>query len=87
MGVEVLTVSSKGQVVLPVDMRRQLGIGAGSKIAAYMADDIIMLKVIKVPTVEEFREDLKAAQAWAQEVGYKEEDVDDIIHEVRKKNK
>ena len=87
MGVDILTVSSKGQVVLPIEMRKRMSIANGDKLAAFASGDIIMLKVIKVPTVEEFKERLDEAQEWAASVGYKEEDVDDIIKEVRRKKR
>ena len=88
MSVDVLTVSSKGQVVLPVSMRKSLSIDSGTKLAAYVSDDFIMLKVLRIPTVEEFRLKLDEAQEWAASVGYTEEDVDDIVKSFRdKKNR
>lgn len=87
MSVEVLTVSSKGQVVLPVSMRDSLAIQPGDKLAAYATDDLIMLKVLRLPTQDEFRERLDEAQAWAASVGYVETDVEDIVKRVRRKNR
>ena len=84
MSVDVLTVSSKGQVVLPAAMRRSLSIEAGAKLAAYAAEDCILLKVMRVPTAQEFREKQDEAQAWAASVGYREEDVDEIIKSHRR---
>ena len=84
MSVEVLTVSSKGQVVLPVDMRNALSIKPGDKLAAYASDEVIMLKVLRMPSVDEFKARLDEAQAWAASVGYVEEDVDQIVKRVRK---
>ena len=52
MNIYVLTVSSKGQVVLPAEIRKQLSISSGDKLAAYASGDIIMLKVIKIPSEE-----------------------------------
>ena len=46
MSIDVLTVSSKGQIVLPAEMRKRLSIGSGAKLAAYASDDVIMLKLI-----------------------------------------
>lgn len=85
MSVEVLTVSSKGQIVLPVKMRRTIGISDGDKLAAYASDDgVIMLKVVKVPSVQDFKARLDQAQKWAASVGYAEDDVNDIIKSVRR---
>ena len=86
MSTQILTVSSKGQVSLPVSMRRRLSINAGDKLAAYTSGDVIMLKVIKLPTAEEFEKSMNEAREWAASVGYTEEDVDDIINSVRRKN-
>ena len=83
MSLEVLTVSSKGQIVLPADIRKKMEINSGDKLAAYVYNDVIMLKVIKMPTASDFEKDLDAAKAWAASVGYKESDIDSIIKDVR----
>ena len=84
MSTQVLTVSSKGQVSLPVAMRKLLNIDAGTKLAAYVSDDVIMLKPIELPSADDFKAKLDFAQEWAASVGYKESDVNDIIKSVRK---
>ena len=84
MSIDVLTVSSKGQVVLPASMRKSLSIGAGDKLAAYASDDFIMLKVLRMPTIDDFKAKLDEAQAWAASVGYTETDVNDIIKAKRR---
>ncbi len=83
MTVDVLTVSTKGQVVLPAEMRKNLAIAAGTKLAAYASDDFIVLKVIQLPDSDEFREKLDEAQQWAESVGYTEDDVDEIVKSFR----
>ena len=83
MNTKVLTVSSKGQISLPVAIRKLLSIDAGDKLVAYASGDVIMLKTLKLPTAEEFEASLDEAQKWASSVGYKEEDVNDIIKSVR----
>ena len=85
MSTQILTVSSKGQISLPVSMRRSLSIDAGDKLAAYTSGDVIMLKVLKLPSAEEFEASLNEAQEWAASVGYTQEDVNDIIKSVRGK--
>lgn len=83
MNTQVLTVSSKGQISIPVAIRKLLSIDAGDKLVAYASGDVIMLKTLKLPTAEEFEASLDEAQKWASSVGYKEEDVNDIIKSVR----
>lgn len=85
MNAQVLTVSSKGQIVLPVNMRKTLSIDTGDKLVAYVSGDVIMMKVLKFPTVEEFEASMDEAKEWASSVGYQEEEVDDIIKNVRKR--
>ncbi len=87
MSTQILTVSSKGQISLPVAIRKLLSIDAGDKLVAYTSGDVIMLKTLKLPTAEEFEASLDEAQKWAASVGYKEDDVDDIIKSVRNKNR
>lgn len=84
MDMQVLTVSSKGQISLPISIRKSLSIKTGDKLVAYMSGDTIMLKTISLPTPEEFEASLKKAQEWASSVGYKKEDINDIIKSVRK---
>ena len=83
MNTQVLTVSSKGQISLPVAIRKLLSIDAGDKLVAYASGDVIMLKTLKLPNAEEVEASLDEAQKWASSVGYKEEDVNDIIKSVR----
>ncbi len=85
MNTQVVTVSSKGQISLPVAIRKELSIDAGDKLVAYASGDVIMLKIVKLPTALEFEETLKKAQSLAALVGYKEEDVNDIIKSVRQR--
>ena len=85
MSVEVLTVSSKGQISLPSEFRKRMSIDKGDKLAAYAAGDVIMLKPIRIPTEDDFTAMLDKAQAWAASVGYTEDDVDDIIKSVRRR--
>lgn len=87
MNTQVLTVSSKGQISLPVSIRKLLSIDTGDKLVAYTSGDVIMLKALKLPTADEFEASLADAQQWAASVGYTEDDVDEIIKSVRKKNR
>ena len=77
MNTQVLTVSSKGQISLPIAIRKRLSIDPGDKLVTYTSGDVIMLKTLKLPTAEEFEASLDEAQKWASSVGYKEEDVND----------
>ena len=87
MNAQVLTVSSKGQISLPASIRKLLSIDKGDKLVAYTSGDVIMLKTLKLPTIEEFEKSMDEAQDWAASVGYEEQDVNDIIKSVRAKKR
>lgn len=55
MNTQILTVSSKGQISLPVSIRKLLSIDTGDKLVAYTSGDVIMLKTLKLPSAEEFQ--------------------------------
>lgn len=87
MAVDILKVSSKGQVVLPMSMRKRLSIETGARLVAYATEDCILLKVLHVPATDEFKAKMDEAQAWARSVGYTEEDISDIIKSTREKKR
>lgn len=87
MPINVLTMSSKGQLVIPAEIRKKLSIESGDKLAVYASDDVIMLKPVRIPTVEDFMKSMDEAQAWAASVGYQESDINDIIKKTRVKKR
>ena len=87
MSTQILTVSSKGQISLPVSIRKLLSIDTGDKLVAYTSGDVIMLKTLKLPSAEEFEASLEEKKKWAKSVGYNENDVNDIVKSVRKKKR
>lgn len=87
MDVQVLTVSSKGQISLPINIRKNLSINTGDNLVLYATDDTIVLKTLKLPSIEEFQSAILETRNWASSVGYIENDVNNIIKTTRKKIK
>jgi len=87
MEAKVVTISSKGQIALPIGMRKKLSLSAGDKLVAYTSGDCILLKAVRLPSAEEFSHTLDEAQTWAEEAGYTEDDVDSIVKSVRMRNR
>lgn len=87
MNINMLTVSSKGQVVIPAEIRKQLNITEGTRLASYAYGDTIVMKVVRLPSEEEFEQALSDAQNWAKEAGLTETDVSNAISSVRKKKR
>jgi AbrB family looped-hinge helix DNA binding protein len=75
MEVEITTISPKGQVVIPQEIREGLKIKPGTKFAVYGNRDTVIFKKISMPTVEDFIELNKWGQNFAKERGIKPKDV------------
>ena len=73
-------VSSKGQVVIPLSVRRKAGIKEGERLLAIAVDDMIVLKRIVDKT---FEETMKPIWDRVRQMGLTEEDVDAIIKEAK----
>ena len=80
--VEVSTtkVSSKGQVVIPANVRKAASLKEGEKILAIAIDDTIILKKI---VDKSFEETLKPVWNRVRRMGLTEEDINDLIEEAR----
>ena len=85
MAVQVITMSTKGQIVLPSEMRESMGLVSGCKIAAFSDGGVIILKPISIPTADDFKAELAKAQEWARDVNLTEQDARDAISEARTK--
>ena len=84
---DVTSVSSKGQVVLPKQIRESLMIGAGTRMLVISDGQSIVLKPLARPDISEFQNLMDAAAAWAEDVGMKEEDVASAVAAVRRRKK
>lgn len=79
--IEIGTVSSRGQVVIPNDIREEMGLKEGSKVLFVMADGSLLIKRVDTQTFAEITRPLKEA---AKKARLKESDVNDMIHRMRK---
>lgn len=77
--------SSKGQVVIPEEIRNRLGLEAGAQFVVVGEGDVVVLKALKPPKMAEFKALLDKAQKSAQEAGITPADVEAAIREVRAK--
>ena len=79
----ILTLSTKGQISIPIEIRKALGLEEGDKFTVYCDGKTIILKPIPKLTPEEIEEEFRKEQEWAKEVGLTEEDIFKAIKEVR----
>jgi AbrB family looped-hinge helix DNA binding protein len=75
--------SSKGQVVIPEEIRDRLGLEAGTQFVVLGDRDVVILKVIQTPDMAEFDEIVGRARKAAKSAGLKARDVDDAVRTVR----
>ena len=81
--VETTKMSSKGQIVIPEEIRNRLGLKAGSKFLVVGSDDVVILKTIKAPTMEEFDDLIAQARDQASQSGMTESDISDAVSKAR----
>jgi AbrB family looped-hinge helix DNA binding protein len=78
--------SSKGQVVIPEDIRNQLKLKAGAQFVVVGDKDTVVLKTISPPPIDEFEYLLKYARRQARKVGLKRSDIKKAVAKVRGNN-
>jgi AbrB family looped-hinge helix DNA binding protein len=79
--------SSKGQVVIPEDIRNRLKLTTGSRFVVVGNNDVIILKAIQPPSMDEFNDLLKEARKKAKKARLKRSDISDAVGQVRHQNK
>ena len=55
--------SSKGQVVIPEDIRRRLGLDTGAQFLVLGEDDVVILKMVRPPSMGDFDRLVRKARA------------------------
>jgi AbrB family looped-hinge helix DNA binding protein len=75
--------SSKGQVVIPEEIRDRLGLRAGTQFVVVGNRDSVILKAISAPSVEEFNDLIGQARRQARRAGLKKSDVGAAVARVR----
>lgn len=76
---EVVKVSSKGQIVIPKSLREKLGIKEGEYLLIFSRGDVIVMKKLNIGVEEILKEGEEAAKSF----GVSEEDVAKAVREVR----
>ena len=80
----VTKMSSKGQVVIPEAIRKELGLEPGTRFLVVANQDAILLKEIAPPSIEDFGELLDELRKQARAVGLKQSDISEAVEHVRK---
>ncbi len=75
--------SSKGQVVIPEDIRKRLGLTTGSQFIVLGVGDVVIMKTITSPSMRDFDNLIRKARGNAKTAGLTQADITRAVNEVR----
>ncbi len=75
--------SSKGQVVIPENVRKRLNLKAGSEFVIIAGDDAVVLRPVTEPDMSQFDELLAEARRQARRAGLRKADITNAIRTAR----
>lgn len=75
--------SSRGQVVIPEEIRERLGLKEGAQFVVVGERDVVILKSIAPPSMEDFDQLVRSARGAARRVGLKPADVRRVVSQAR----
>ncbi len=78
------TLSSKGQVVIPEEIRARLGLTTGAQFVGVGDRDVVILKRLEPPALSEFVALTARARHAAKQAGRKRTDVAKAVTKVRR---
>ena len=83
--IEITSISSRGQVVIPQNLREKLKIREGEKFVVIGEGNTIILKKLEMPSFDGFDKLLRKTREFAKNKGLKEKDIEEAINATRKK--
>ena len=78
------TLSSKGQVVIPEEIRMQLGLEAGAQFVVIADRDVVIFKLLEPPSLKEFAGLVGRARQVAKQTGMTRADIASSVKKVRR---
>ena len=85
--VSTTRMSSKGQVVIPENIRRQLNLKAGTQFVVVGEKDVVILKSIAPPSLDGFGDLIAEARKKGKLAGIKKSDIREALAEARGEKK
>jgi len=82
--IEMGKISSRGQIAIPSDIRREMDLKEGEKVLFLLEEDTLLIKKVSMNTFEEITRPLRES---AKKAGIKESEVPEIIHRFREKKR
>ena len=81
---EMGSISSRGQVAIPSDIRKNMGLEEGTKVLFVLENDTLLMKKITSDTFAHITKPLKEA---AKSANMRESDVNAIVNKARKERR
>ncbi len=78
------TLSSKGQVVIPEEIRSRLGLKAGAQFVVVGDRDVVIFKMLVPPVMSDFGALVGRARRAARQAGLKRADITRAVTKVRR---
>ncbi|HEV2614551.1 MAG TPA: AbrB/MazE/SpoVT family DNA-binding domain-containing protein [Gammaproteobacteria bacterium] len=78
--------SSKGQIVIPEEIRQSMGLHTGDQFIAVAENDVVILKRLSQPSVKQFSGLISKIRKQAKKAGLSKKVLADAIKGSRKKN-
>ena len=75
--------SSKGQVVIPESIRKRLNLKEGAQFIVVGDADVVILKAVLAPDINEFDALIKQARQQAKDAGLKQRDITSAVAKAR----
>ncbi len=79
------TLSSKGQVVIPEEIRARLGLEAGTQFVVLADRDVVIFKVLEAPSLGEFATLVGKARQVARQTSMKRADIPAAVAKARRR--
>ena len=77
--------SSKGQIVIPEEVRKELGLEPGAQFVVMGEGDVVILKKIETPNRREFLALARKVRGQARRAGMKRSDVKEAVRASRRR--
>ncbi len=85
MAEELVTMGTKGQLVVPKSIRDKIGLMPKDRFLVMGDKDLVFFKKVKIPSIkEDFERITRAASKVAEEKGITDKDIEEEIKKARK---
>jgi len=78
------TLSSKGQVVIPEEIRAQLGLEPGAQFVVIADRDVVIFRLLEPPSLKDFAAIVGRARKVAKQTGMTQADITNAVKKVRR---